>query len=341
MLRLFPGLLFRSLLAGVLMALASAVHAQTLDSIRATHHMECGIILAADDWNGEDVHGNLSALGAEVCRAVDVAIFGNADNLTIQAFPAELEALNALKAGAIQLAIGISPSASTAMHFGVGFGPPVFYDSQRLLVSRQSGITELAGLRDKLICALDMSPPERVLRDEMTARGIPYGLMAHSEQGEMDAAVAVRRCDAGTGMESRLAQSRANFHAWTSNFVFLPERLGLDPVVPAYRYGDEKLALVVDWTVSALIEAEALGITQGNVAAAAERQDMRAEQLLGHDFATAQALGLAHDWAAKVVAATGNYGEIFQRTTGGPYHLDRGLNALWTEGGLMRPMPMR
>ncbi len=340
MLRLLPGL-FAGLLAGGLMALAGAGHAQTLDSIRAAHHMACGTVLGADDWNGEDIHGNLSALEADVCRAVAIAIFGDAGNLTIQSFPAEPEALNALKAGDIQLAIGISPSASTATHFGVAFGPPVFYDSQRLVVSKFSGITKLAGLRDKLICAFDMSPPERVLREEMTARGIPYGLQAHSEQGVMDAAVAVRRCDAGTGMESRLAQSRANFHAWSNDFVFLPERFGLDPIVPAYRYGDQKFGLVIDWTVSALIEAEALGITQSNVAAASKREDTRAEQLLGHDFATAQALGLAHDWAAKVIAATGNYGEIFQRTTGGPYHLDRGLNALWTEGGLMRPLPMR
>jgi general L-amino acid transport system substrate-binding protein len=322
------------------MALAGAAHAQTLDSIRAARHMECGTVIGADDWNGEDMHGNLSALEAEICRAVAIAIFGDAERLTIQSFPAEPEALNALKAGAIQLAIGISPSASVATHFGIAFGPPVFYDAQRLMVPKQSGITELAGLRDKLICALDTSPTERILRDEMTARGIPYGLVAHSEQGEMDAAMAVRKC-AGTGTESRLAQSRANFHARTSDFVFLPERFGLNQIVPAYRYGDQKFGLVIDWTISALIEAEALGITQGNVAAAAERQDMRTEQLLGHDFATAQALGLAHDWAAKVIAATGNYGEIFQRTTGQPYHLDRGLNALWTEGGLMRPLPMR
>lgn len=333
--------LLLSLLLGSLLAHASVVRAQTLDSVRAAHHMECGTVLSMDDWNGEDVHGNLSALEAEICRAVAVAIFGDAANLTIRAFPAEPEVLSALKADRIQLATGISPSASTATHFGIGFGPPIFYDSQRLMVSKRSGITELAGLRDKLICALDMSPPERVLRDEMTARGIPYALMSHSEQGEMDAAVAVRRCEAGTAMESRLAQSRANFHARTSDFVFLPVRFGLYPVVPAYRYGDQKFGLVIDWVVSALIEAEALGITQGNVAAAVKREDMRAEQLLGHDFATAQALGLAHDWAAKVIAATGNYGEIFERTTGGPYHLDRGLNALWTEGGLMYALPMR
>ncbi len=186
-----------------------------------------------------------------------------------------------------------------------------------------------------------MSPPERTLRDELTERHIPYALMAHSEQGELDAAVAVRRCAAGTGMETRLVQSRANFHARISDFVFLPERFALSPVVPAYRYGDQAFGLIVDWTISALVEAEALGITRDNVAEAAKREDMRTVQLLGHDFATAQALGLAHDWAAKVIAATGNYGEIFERTTGHPYQLDRGLNALWTRGGLMVAMPMR
>jgi len=216
----------------------------------------------------------------------------------------------------------------------------VFYDSQRILVAKQSGITDLAGLRDQVICALDMSPPERTLRDELTSRHIAYALMSHSEQGELDAAAAVRRCVA-TGMESRLAQSRANFHAHTSDFVFLPERLALAPVVPAYSDKDRAFGRIVDWTIAALIEAEALGITKANVVESGKREDMRAAQLLGRDFATGQALGIAHDWAAKVIAATGNYAEIFQRTTGGPYQLERGLNALWTQGGLMAPMPMK
>jgi general L-amino acid transport system substrate-binding protein len=342
-----PRLLLPAALLASLLSFCNAAYAQptlaepALAAIRGSHHLNCGTVQGVDDWNGLDVHGNLSALGAEICRAVGVAILGSDDAVAIQAFPAEPEAMGALKSGAIQLAVGMSPSATASMLNGVGFGMPVFYDGQRIMVARQSGITELNGLRDQLICALDMTPPERTLRDELTARGITYALQAHSEQGEMDAAVAVRKCTAGTGMETRLAQSRANFHARTSDFVFLPERLSLNPVVPAYRYGDQAFALIVDWTVSALIEAEALGITQQNVAAAGEREDMRTEQLLGHDFATAQALGLAKDWAAKVIAATGNYGEIFQRTTGDPYHLDRGLNALWTDGGLMRPMPMQ
>jgi general L-amino acid transport system substrate-binding protein len=324
-----------------LLALALPANAQIVASIKASHHLDCGTVQSVEDWNGEDVHGDLSALGGEICRAVAVAILGGAEGLSIHAYPAEPEALAALKAGMIELAVGISPSATVATQFDVAFGPPVFYDSQRILVAKQSGITDLAGLRDQLICALDMSPPERTLRDELTARRISYALQAHSEQGELDAAVAVRRCAAGTGMESRLAQSRANFHARAGDFVFLPERLSLAPVVPAYSDKDVAFGRIVDWTVSALIEAEALGVTKDNVAEACKRQDMRAEQLLGHDFATAQALGLEHDWAARVIAATGNYGEIFERTTGKPYHLERGLNALWTEGGLMAPLPMK
>ncbi len=324
-----------------LLALCDPAQAQTLAAVRAAHHLNCGTVQGQDDWNSQDIHGNLSALGAEICHAVAVAILGNQEALTIPVFPAEPEALGALKAGTIDLAIGISPSASTAVRYGVGFGPPVFYDSQRIMVAKSTGITDIAGLRDRLICAMDMSPPERTLRDVLTARGIKYALMTHSEQGELDAAAAVHRCVASTGMESRLAESRANFHARTSDFVFLPERFTVNPVVPAYRYGDQTFGLIVDWTVSALIEAEALGITQKNVAEATKRQDMAAQQLLGHDFATAQALGLAHDWAAEVIAATGNYGEIFQRTTGAPYHLDRGLNALWDKGGLMTPLPMK
>jgi general L-amino acid transport system substrate-binding protein len=112
-------------------------------------------------------------------------------------------------------------------------------------------------------------------------------------------------------------------------------------VVPAYQYGDQAFGLVVAWTIGALVEAEALGITRDTVRQAEKREDMRAEQLLGHDFATAQALGLSHDWAARVIAATGNYGEIFQRTVAEPYRLERGLNALWTDGGLMTAPPMK
>jgi len=318
-----------------------AAQGQTPDAVRAAKHLDCGVVNEPDDWNRTDIHGNLSSLGSDICRAVAIAILGGEDGLEIHQFPDEKEALAALKSGTIHLTTTISPDTTVATRYGVGFGPPVYYDTQRFLISRAVGITELSGLRDRLICVLDFTEPERTLQDEMAARGIPFALMGHSEQGEMDAAIAVRHCAAGTAMESRLAESRANFHARTADFHFLPDRFGLEPVVPAYRYGDQKFGLIVDWTIYALIEAEALGITQANVVEAAKREDLRASRLLGGDFATAQTLGLARDWAVKVVGSLGNYGEIFERTVGKPYHLDRGLNRLWTDGGLMRPLPLR
>ena len=157
----------------------------------------------------------------------------------------------------------------------------------------------------------------------------------------MDAAIAVRHC-VGTALELRLAQSRANFHARVDDFAFLPEPLSPTPMVPAYLAKENDFGLLVDWTISARIEAEALGIDKGDVEAVRKREDLGATQLLGPDLAlTAQAFGLAHDWAAKVIAATGNYREIFERTVGRPYRLERGLNALWTHGGPMTPAPTR
>ncbi len=303
--------------------------------------MDCGTVQNEADWSEEEYHGDLSALGGEICRAVAAAILGSGQGAIVHPYPDEGEALAALQSGAVQLAVGVSPSAQLATRFGVAYGRPVFFDTQRFLVVKQSGITGIEGLRDKLICAMANTTPERVLRDLMTARSIPYGVQAHSEEGEMDAAVGVARCAAGTALESRLAEARAGFPAGAPEFVFLPERIGLDPVVPAYRYGDQDFGLIVDWTVSALVEAEALGITQGNLAAAMQRKDVEAARLLGGDFAVAQGLGIARDWAAKVIAATGNYGEVFARTVGEPYRLERGYNALWTQGGLMFPLPMQ
>ena len=239
------------------------------------------------------------------------------------------------------MVIGLSPSAEAAVQYGISFGHPIFYDTQRFLVTAPAGLKTVADLRGNLICAMNNTPSEQRLRDYMTEHRIPYGLQAHSEQGEMDASVAVARCAAGSALESRLAESRADFPANAPEFVFLPERFGLEPVAPAYSFGDQRFALLVDMTTSALIEAEALGITQANANKATTRTDLAARRLLGSDRSVGQALGLPADWAVPVLATVGNYGEIFNRTVGKTYHLERGPNALWTAGGLLSPTPLQ
>jgi general L-amino acid transport system substrate-binding protein len=124
----------------------------------------------------------------------------------------------------------------------------------------------------------------------------------------------------------------------------MPELLTLAPVAPAYRRDDPQWSMIVDWTVHALIQAEASGVTKANVGAERASEDLIIQRLLGVDWATSRALGLpAKDWAAQVIAAVGNYGEIYARTvgSGSALQLPRGLNALWIDGGLMHPLPVQ
>jgi len=325
-------------------AAAISEQSEKLAIIPAVHYagrLVCGTVEPVDDWDGQGEHGDLSALGSAFCEAIAVAVTGAKAPAEIVRFPAEAEALQALKAGQVHLVVGLSPSAEASMRYGVAFGHPVFYDTQRFLVPAAAGFKGVAELRGNLICAMNNTPSEQRLRDFMTERKIAYGLQAHSEQGEMDASVAVAHCAAGSALESRLAESRADFPANAPEFVFLPERFGLEPVAPAYRSGDQRFAVLVDMTLSALIEAEALGITQANVDEARKRTDLAARRLLGADRSVGQALGLPADWAVPVLAAVGNYAEIYDRTVGKNYHLERGPNALWTGGGLMSPSPLQ
>ncbi len=312
-----------------------------IPAIHTAGRLVCGVVEPVDDWDGRGEHGDLSTLGTAFCEAVAVAVLGDKAPVEVVRFPAETEAFEALKAHRIHLVAGLSPSAEAAMQYGVSFGRPFFFDTQRFLVPASAGRKGVASLRDNLICAMNNSPSQERLHDYMTAQGIAYGLQAHSEQGEMDASVAVAHCAAGTALESRLAESRADFPANAPEFVFLPERFGLDPVVPAFLAGDQRFALLVDMTLSALVEAEALGITRGNVRASTQRTDLLARRLTGADRSVGQALALPADWAVPVLLAVGNYGEMYTRTLGKAYHLERGPNALWLSGGLMTPSPLQ
>ena len=186
-----PSTLALSLAAAILPGLAHAKGAipdaaHSMATIERAGRLACGTIQAAEDWNGQDQHGDLSVLTNELCHAVAAAVLGDAARVEIVAYPGEPDALAGLHSGALQLVMGVTPSVEAAMQWGIGYGPAVFYDTERFLVLKQAGLSGVADLKDKLVCAMENTPAERTLRDEMTARGIPYALQAHSEQGEMD-----------------------------------------------------------------------------------------------------------------------------------------------------------
>jgi general L-amino acid transport system substrate-binding protein len=318
-----------------------AAASPTLDKVRAAHALSCGVVSVPEDWNKTDLHGPLTPLGVEICKAVAVTASAA---VALKPYQSEQEAEQGLHKGEVDLVVGVTPDATAAWHWDIRFGPPVFYDGQGFLVRKDLPVHSVADLAHHSVCFIEGTDNDPILQARTIARGIAIIPMPFQEEGEMDDGLAVRHCDAISAYVSRLAAVKAAYPKQIGDDVILPDRLTLSPIAPAYRLGDAQWGMIVDWTVYALIQAEASGVTRANVAAERGSEDPVVQRLLGVDWATSRALGLAaHDWAAQVIAVVGNYGEIYDRTVGthSALKLPRGLNALWTEGGLMHALPVQ
>lgn len=323
---------------------APAMAASTLDRVRHAGALTCGVVSTPEDWGKEDLHGPLMPLSLEICKAVAVAALGVKANVHAHVYETERQAEAGVAKHEVDLTVGVTPNATAAWQHNIGFGPAIFYDGQGFLVRSDETIKSLSDLDGLKVCVIEGTENERILLARTVAKGIALVPLPFQEEGEMDDGLAVRHCDAITAMVSRLAATKSEYPKQLSQDQILPQRLTLDPVAVAYRPDDAQWQRIVDWTIYALIQAEASGVTQANVASLHGSEDPVVQRLLGVDWATSRALGLkAKDWAAQVIAVVGNYGEIYDRTAGAhsPLNLPRGPNALWTQGGLMSPLPFR
>jgi general L-amino acid transport system substrate-binding protein len=217
----------------------------------------------------------------------------------------------------------------------------VFYDGLAVLARPDVPSTSLKDLGGRKICVIDGTDNDRVLEARAGTFAAKLRVSTWQEEGEMDDAMATHWCDAVGAYVSRLLPLRQQYRQ-LANAHILPDLLTLAPVVPAYRRDDAQWGLLVDWTIYALIQAEESGVTRDNVAAQKASEDPMVQRLLGIDWVASQALGLPNkDWAATVISAVGNYGEIYQRTIGASYQLPRGVNAQWRDGGLMHALPIK
>jgi general L-amino acid transport system substrate-binding protein len=339
-------MLFRlALLACVsCLSVAPALAASTLEKVRAAGQLSCGVVNEPEDWTKTDLHGGLAPLGVEICKAVAVAALGHNAKVDVKPYASELQAEEGLHKNEVDLVLGVTPDATSMWHWQIAFGPPVFYDGQGFLVRKDAKAHSLADLAGLRVCFIEGTENDHVLLAHTVARGIAILPMPFQEEGEMDDGMAVRHCDAVSAYVSKLAKFRVAYPKQVGGDVILPDMLTLAPVAPAYRQGDAQWGMIVDWTVHVLVQAEASGVTQANVGESRNSEDPVVQRLLGVDWATSRALGLqAHDWSAQVISVVGNYGEIYDRTVGAQaaLQLPRGLNALWTQGGLMHPMPVQ
>ncbi len=317
--------------------------ASTLDKVRAQATLKCGVVGTPEDWTKADLHGPLAGLYAEICKAVSVTALGVKAKVDVTPYATEAEAQAGVAKGEVELVVGVTPDATALWQRKIAFGPTVFYDAQGFLVRPDVHAAGMAGLAGKRVCAVEGTDNDRILQAQGKLRHIGWVALDWQEEGEMDDALAVGRCDAVSAYLSHLAELKVNY-APISRDIILPDLLALAPAATAYRSDDAQWGRIVDWTIHALVQAEASGINQANVGQQAANEDPVVQRLIGTDWAASRALGLtAHDWAAQVIGVVGNYGEIYDRTVGerSLLKLPRGLNALWTNGGLMHPLAVK
>jgi general L-amino acid transport system substrate-binding protein len=322
--------------------LSSATAATTLDKIRSSGTLACGINIEEPEYTLEDAHGNHSAFDIDICKAVAAAVLGPGAKFTIKSYRDEADSLKALSSGEIALLATGSPHLRNSNGSFI-FGHNVFYDYQGILVSQRSGITSARDLAGKKVCFLIESERDTQINGYMALQQIKFIPGPFSEEGEMEAALISGTCAAVTADVSQLAYERIAFKRTANKFEILPDIIAKDPLAPVVRNDDPQWAAIVDWTIQALIQAEESDITQSNVREMTKSNDVTVVRLLGIQRGWGQYLKLDDDWVVHVIESVGNYGEIFDRDLGmgSPMKLDRGMNNQWNHGGEFYANPIR
>jgi general L-amino acid transport system substrate-binding protein len=321
---------------------AAAAAGTTLDAIRARGNILCGIGEPEPGFSESSEARVRPGLDVEFCSALAAAVFGSKD--AVKFWPlAPNDRFKTLQTGDVDvLARGATWTLSRDTELGARFAGVLFYDGQGFLTRRGNAVASVLELSGASVCALPGPMGEQGVADFFNAQRMRYQIVTQAHWDDVVKAYAAGDCTVLSGDVSLLAVAR-NKMKQPADHMILPELITKEPAGPAVRQDDAQWFAVVRWTLMALIEAEELGITSANVDAKRASNEPEVRRFLGLEANLGQALGLPRDWAYQIVKNVGNYGEIFDRTLGVKSNLKlaRGLNNLWTKGGLMYAMPFR
>lgn len=328
--------------AMALVAAGPALAGKDLDGIRERKVVRCGVGPGTPGFHFPDSSGKWSGFNIDFCKALATAVLGNPDAIELQALTNE-QRNPALQTGQVDvLLMNVTRTYSRSTQVGFHFAPTIFYDGQGLMVAKSVHASSIKDLDGATICVKPSTTTELSLSDTFRKLGLKYTPVNITEQAEIDKAFTSRRCDVMTDDSTELAAHRSTYRN-PDEYVILPERLSKEPLSPAVRYGDDQWYEIVDWTVNALVQAEEFGITKANMEEMKKSQDPQIQRFLGVEPGYGAMIGLQEGWIANVIAAVGNYGEIFDRNLGAAssFKFPRGQNELWTKGGLMYSPPFR
>ncbi|MDZ5696856.1 amino acid ABC transporter substrate-binding protein [Chelativorans sp. M5D2P16] len=315
----------------------------TLDDVKSAGHLRCGVNTGLPGFASQNDQGEWQGLDVDYCKAVAAAVFdGDASKVeytplsAVQRFPA-------LQNNEVDLlARNTTWTMNRDTALGLNFAGVNYYDGQGFMVRKDLNVTSALQLSGATVCVQSGTTTELNLTDYFRANNMELSPVVIESQSDVNAAYDQGRCDVLTTDASGLYASRLEM-ANPDEHVVLPEIISKEPLGPVVRQGDEQWFDIVKWVHFGLLNAEELGVTQDNVEEMLETDDPNIRRLLGLDGSFGEDIGLSNDWMVNVIEAVGNYGEIFDRNIGPdtPLKIQRGINALWTKGGLQYAPPIR
>jgi general L-amino acid transport system substrate-binding protein len=322
---------------------AGAASAATVDDVKARGNLNCGVSTGLVGFAAPDANGNWEGFDVSVCRAVAAAVLGDASAVEFTPTTGQTR-FTALASGEVDvLARNTTWTFSRDVDLKFTFVGVNYYDGQGFMVPKDLGVSSAKELDGATVCIQTGTTTELNLADFFRTNNISYEPVPIETNAEAQQQYLAGACDVYTTDASGLAATRATFEN-PGDHVLLSEIISKEPLGPLVRHGDDNWGDIVRWTLNALITAEELGVTSANVAEmAAGTNNPEINRLLGTEGNLGEQLGLDADWAQRAIAAVGNYGEIFEANIGEAtaIGLARGLNAQWTNGGLIYSPPFR
>lgn len=329
--------------AAVLLLTSTAAFATTLDNVKKRGFVQCGV--GKEDTPGfssVDANGNWKGIDADICRAVAAAVFGDPAKIKYRQLLAE-ERFTALRFGTIDMLLDKSTwTMQRDTNYDISFAGVTYYDGQGFMARKKLGVSSALELSGASVCSQSGAGREKGAAQFFRSRKLPFEPILFDDAQSATAAYDAGQCDVLTDDVSRLYATRLNL-AKPDDHMVLPEIVSKEPLGPFVRRDDDQWFSLVKWTLFALINAEELGVSSDNVDAMKGSGNPDVLRLLGQDGNFGRGLGLGGAWAYRVIKEVGNYGEIFERNLGSQSALKtaRGLNALWSNGGILYAPPIR
>jgi general L-amino acid transport system substrate-binding protein len=319
----------------------AAASAQTLKAVKDRGALVCGVSQGLAGFSNPDDKGNWTGLDVDICRAIAAAVLNDASKVKFTPLSAK-DRFEPLKTGDIDV---LSRNTTWTLSRDVSFGNftgVTYYDGQGFMVRKALKVNSALELNGASVCTQTGTTTELNLADYFRSNNMKYEVIAFGTADETIKAYEAGRCDVFTTDVSQLYSEKLKL-ANANDHVILPEIISKEPLGPLVRHGDDQWFDVVKWTLFAMLNAEELGVSSKNVDEALKSNQPEIRRLLGTEGNFGEQLGLTKDWVVRIVKQVGNYGEVFERNVGSGSRLgiSRGLNRLWTKGGIQYAPPIR